>query len=194
MDARGPRRLVSSAYLVAFTMAAVAVADMFARVLPARPGDITWRIGVVGIVSLSVPTLLLALLVTFLTAWYLDHRVLLRVLAVLSLASAVVMVGVLPFFGLDLLELRGLVAAEGQASFDLAMGRAALTILGAAATTGWMGYAGWRAGRPRRRETHGSAGTKRAAKEQAAAVIGQGVERAPAAGRGRAEVTAGPGR
>lgn len=157
-------------------MAAVAVADMLARTLPLRPGDTTWRIGTVGIISLSVPTLLLALLVALLTAAHLEHRVLLRVLAGLSLAAALVMAAMLPLFGLDLLELRRLVAAEGRPSFDHAMGRAALTITGAAVATGWMAYAGWRAGRKRpAADVAGGAGAakKESAKERAV-VVGRG--------------------
>jgi hypothetical protein len=125
-------------------------------------GNTAWRIGAVGIISLSVPTLLLALLISSLTALYLQHRIFLRVLAVLSLAGAVALLGVLPFFGLALLEMRALVPAEGRRGFDVAMARAGITVLGAAAALGWLGYAGWKTTRRRTAEVRMEARKKQA--------------------------------
>jgi hypothetical protein len=145
MESERSRSFIASSYGVALLMFGVAGTDVISRILPLRVGDTAWRIGSVGIVALSVPTLVLALLIGGVTAWYLQHRVLLRVMAVACLAAAVVMVGVLPFFALDVLELRRLVQPEARPSFHFAMGRAALTVLLTALLLGWTGWAGWRA-------------------------------------------------
>jgi MFS family permease len=162
------RPLVSSAYLVAFIMAAIAVADILGRLLPAQTGETAWRIGAVGIISLSIPTLLLALLITSLTAWYLQHRVFLRVLAVLSVVGVVALLAVLPFFALDLLEMRRLVPAEGRTGFDTAMARAGMTVLSGAAALGWLSYTGWKAARKGTGEARAEA-----RKQQAGVLISQ---------------------
>jgi hypothetical protein len=162
------RPLIATAYMVAFIMAAVAVADVLGRLVPPQMGETAWRIGAVGIISLSVPTFLLALLITSLAAWYLGHRLLLRVLAGVSLIGAVALLGVLPFFALDLIEMRGLVPAEGRRGFDLAMARAGLTVLGAAAALVWLSYAGWNATRRRTAEVRAEA-----KKQQAGVLISQ---------------------
>jgi MFS family permease len=168
MQMERARPLIASAYVVAFIMAAIAVADILGRLLPTQMGETAWRIGAVGIITLSVPTLLLALLITSLTAWYLEHRIFLRVVAVLSLVGAVALLGVLPFFAVDLLEMRGLVPAEGRRGFDMAMARAGLTVLGAAAALGWMSYAGWKATRKRTAEVRAEA-----RKQQAGVLVSQ---------------------
>jgi hypothetical protein len=157
MEAERARRLVSTAYWVAFIMAAVALADVLGRVLPPRFGDTTWRLGTVGIATLSLPTLLLALLIASLTAWYLQHRLVLRGLAVLGMTGAVLLLAAVPFFALDLLELRSVVAPEARASFHVAMGRAGLTVLAAAAAAAWIAVAAWRAGRTSRSEVRSKA-------------------------------------
>jgi hypothetical protein len=168
MEVDRARPLISSAYVVAFIMAAIAAADVLGRLLPTQLGETAWRIGAVGIISLSVPTLLLALLISSLAALYLKHRTFLRVLAVLSLVGAVALLGVLPFFGMDLLEMRELVPAEGRRGFDTAMARAGITVLGAAAAMGWLSYAGWKATRTRTAEVRAEA-----RKQQAGVLISQ---------------------
>jgi hypothetical protein len=162
------RPLIASAYVVAFIMAAIAYADILGRLLPTQAGQTAWRNGAVGIISLSVPTLLLALLITSLTAWYLQHRIFLRVLSALSVVGPVALFGVLPFFALDLLEMRRLVPAEGRRSFDMAMARAGLTVLSAAAALGWLSYTGWKATRKRTAEVRAEA-----KKQQASVLISQ---------------------
>lgn len=145
MESAQSRTLFSAGYVVAFLMATFALLDLFGRLFPLRAADTSWRIGAVGIVSLNMTTLLLALLVTCLTAYHLQHRRTLRTLSVLSLLAAFIAFLVLPLFALDVLELRRLVRADGKGTFDVAMGRAALTILLTACALAWIGVGSWKA-------------------------------------------------
>lgn len=145
MAADRSRPLVASAYGVAVLMLAVAAADVLGRILPLRLDQAPWRLGVVGVVTLSLPTMLLAVLVAALAAWRLEHRRVLRTIAILAAASSVLLVLVLPFFALDVIELRRLVQPDGRASFHATMARAALTVLAAAAVAAWVAFAAWKA-------------------------------------------------
>lgn len=167
MNEERVRPLVSSTYVVVFLMAAVALADIVARLFPLRLSEPAWRIGALGIVSLSVPTLLLALLIACVAAWYLEHRALLMSLAGVGLVAGLALLGVLPFLAMDLIQVRAMVPAESTRGFDLGMGRAAITLTVAGSAAVWIAYAGWNAAGKR------SAGQRLKASDKAGVLIGQ---------------------
>ncbi len=78
MEDQRPQALLSSGYLVAAVVALPTLFDLVLRLRPFRPGDVSWRIGAVGTVSIQFGILLLALFVACLTAHHLGHRGLLR--------------------------------------------------------------------------------------------------------------------
>lgn len=139
------RALVASGYAVAFLLSAMATFDLALRVRPIRVNAITWRIGMIGTLSLQVGTLLLALFIFCLTAYWLGHRRFLRVLAVLSCVLALGALAVLPIFGLDVLQLRRLVKPKARLTMDLTMARAASAVLLAGLSLLWIGVGSWRA-------------------------------------------------
>lgn len=173
MTSERARVLYSASYGVAFVMLATAVADVVGRILPLRLGIPAWRIGSLGVVTLQVPTLLLALLLASLAAWHLQHRLVLGLLSGISLAVSLVFVVVLPYFFLDLLELRGSLDVEALAGFDMGMGRAALTIILAAVVSGWMGYAAWLGARRQREGFRSKEREKDRDKGRGAMLVGQ---------------------
>jgi hypothetical protein len=139
------RPLLASGYIVAFLWAAFSLIDLVVRLYPLRPEATAWRVGAVGLATLTLATLLLSLFILCTTAYLLQHRLVLRGLAVLSLAGAAALLTVVPFFALDVLELRRLVPAEGHGPFDWGMGRAAVMLVLAAGAFLWIGLTGWKA-------------------------------------------------
>jgi hypothetical protein len=144
MEIGASRRLFASGYLVAFVMGTVTFYDLFMRLRPFRPGDPTWRLGSVGTVSLNLPTILLALMIVALTAGVLRHVRALQAIVVLSILGSIAVLAALPFFALDVLQLRNLVQPDALTTVDLTMGRAVLTLLLTVVALAWMGSGSWR--------------------------------------------------
>lgn len=145
MDRERSRMLIAAGYLVGSVAGVLSLFDLLLKLLPFRFGDTSWRIGSVGLVTLSVPALLISLLVICVTAVLLDHRRTLRAFSILSIGAATVMIAVLPLFVLDFLELRRLVRPEALGTFDLTMVRAAAAVLLTSGVLGWIGVGAWKA-------------------------------------------------
>jgi hypothetical protein len=151
MNRETSRMLFSSGYAVAFILLSLSISDIVMRLLPFRAGDTAWRIGAVGTVSTLVATWLLGLLIIFVTAAWLEHRMVLRALSVVSMVAAVATILVLPFFALDTLELRRAIRPDTMLPYDVTMIRASLGIVMTAGALAWMSVGGWRtAGTPRK--------------------------------------------
>jgi hypothetical protein len=69
-------------------------------------GSLSWRFGFLGLIYSSLFYLLIALLLATLAAGYFGHRRALFGLAIVSLILTVLLMGGLPFFALDTLQLR----------------------------------------------------------------------------------------
>ncbi len=145
MDPQKSRSLISSGYIVATLWAIFSLIDLVVRLYPVRFSATTWRVGAVGLGSLSLATLLLALFILCVTASLLQHRRVLRTLSVLSVVAGVALASLLPLFLLDVIELRRLVPPEARLPFDWGMGRAAVMLLLSSGAFLWIGRSGWKA-------------------------------------------------
>lgn len=172
MRGESARPLVAATYAVAVILAAVSVADVVGQIMPLRFSEPGWRIGVLGLVSLALPSFLLAFLIACVAAYFLEHQRLLQVLAGLSALVALGLLIALPFFAMDLLTLRGRIDVQARAGFDVGMGRAVVTLVVAMATAAWIAYGGWRAGRGRGASARSKAKDGKA-KDQSEMLIGQ---------------------
>jgi hypothetical protein len=156
MNTEKPRLLISSGYVVALMILVFSVSDVVMRMLPLRGGDTAWRIGAVGTVSGNIATWLLALLMISLTAFFMEHRRVLRTVAVFCVIGAVVTMLVVPFFLLDVLQLRRAIRSDTLLPFDVTMLRATLAIICTSAALLWMGIGGWKSTAAPRRKADAS--------------------------------------
>lgn len=106
--------LIRGAYLFGFALMLTAAIDLLTTVWPMRPGEITWRYGFLGLSAgyLQTPTLGLMLIMG---AAILDSNpMLLRVAAGVCLLTAVVLLGAMGIFGLDVIQVRGIRPEEAR--------------------------------------------------------------------------------
>ena len=101
-------------YLFGFALILTAAIDLFSTVWPMRPADMAWRYGFLGLAAgyLQTPTLGLALIAG--AAIWREHVLPLRIVGAVSILTALVLLGVVGIFGLDVLSMRQLRPAEAQ--------------------------------------------------------------------------------
>jgi chromate transport protein ChrA len=130
---------------VALLLIAITKMDFLTNVWPLRFGDVQWRYGSVGLLAGFLLTPLLGIVFAMVAAAILEHRVVLRAISILDLATAVVLLLTIPVFALDVLQLRGGVAVEARTMFDMGVVKAVIKHLTIAVAFGWLGWAGLKA-------------------------------------------------
>lgn len=106
--------LIRGVYLFGLALILTAAIDLFTTVWPMRPGEMTWRYGFLGLAAgyLQTPTLGLMLIMG---AAVIDRSAgLLRATAGVCLLTAVVLLGVMGIFGLDVIQVRGIRPEEAR--------------------------------------------------------------------------------
>lgn len=151
------QRLLRLLYLAGLYIIADQAVDVAATLLahPVSPGAVVWRFGVFGLVATRATTLLVADVMLFAAAIGLEHRRVLRVLGALHLVLAVAVAAALAVFGLDTIQIRGLVGSGAERRFDSAAVRAAVAAALGIVVLGWAGIASLRAGRAMRARVGG---------------------------------------
>jgi hypothetical protein len=128
------RRIAVPAYVIGIVLMVIPIADIFASLYPWRVMEPRWRFGAVGLVSnaLLIPTA--GLLIVYLTATLLEHRMARRVLGITALAAGILAFATIVLFSLDALQTRAAVRPELQQNFGTVAAAAAikLLVLGAA--------------------------------------------------------------
>jgi hypothetical protein len=142
------RSLLWSGYAIAIILIAFPVADLVTNIWPPRFAELQWRFGAVGLLSGFVLTPILGIVGLMAMAIALGHRRVLRAVAGLDLALAVAGFATLILFALDWLQMRSTVNDDVVHSMDVGSLKAIAKHLLSALTLGWLGAAGWRAGRP----------------------------------------------
>ena len=107
--------LARGLYLFGFALILHAKIDLFTTVWPMRPGELAWRYGFLGLSAGYLQTPTLGLLLIGATGYWQDNALVVRLTGVAYLASALVLLGVLGIFGLDVLAMRDLRPPEAQA-------------------------------------------------------------------------------
>lgn len=149
------RTLARPTYVIAGLLVVLPMLDLVVNVWPIRPGDVQWRYGTLGLLSGFLLTPLLGIVLAYAAAVVLEHRAVIRALAVLSLAVAVGLVVGALLFVLDALQFRSQAPPEALATFDRGMIKAFVKHLVVAGSVGWLGLVGMRGSStgPKRRPT-----------------------------------------
>lgn len=143
------RQFSGAAYVVAVLLILIPVGDSLLGVWPIRAGDTNWRFGALGLGSRVVMTPALGMLVALVAAAALDHRRIMRALAVVSFLGGAAAALAATMFAFDALQTRAQVRPDSLAGFDTAA-VVALVKYGLGVVTGAvLGVAGWRAARIR---------------------------------------------
>ena len=119
--------------------------EAFSATWPPRTGEVGWRFAVTGILYTMLPTVLFALLIAAVAAFFLGHRTGLRVVGIVALVLGVVVILLTASFTLDALQLRRIVRPEAKGGYDLAGIKAVVTALLAIASCTALGIGAFRA-------------------------------------------------
>lgn len=114
------RHLALPGYGIATMLILIPLADTVVGTLPLRAGDVAWRFGAAGLFSRAIMTPLLGLFLCAAIAAALDHRRVIRVVAVMSGVTALLLMGVVGLFMLDALQMRSQVRPDAKPAFDTA--------------------------------------------------------------------------
>ncbi len=123
------RRLSVAAYAVAVLFILSPLVDVLTNIYPTDLGSMQWRFGAIGILSNYLISGVFGLLLATLVAALLGHRTLLRISAIVDLATAAVLLGITLLFALDVLQLRSTVRPEAGEMFRIGALKASLKIL-----------------------------------------------------------------
>jgi len=110
--------LVAGAYVFLFFLVAWPVVDLLTNVVPLRPGDLQWRYGVVGLAAGFLQTPALGIVLGLFLALLLQHRRVVRFVAIVAGIGAIGLLGAMALFALDVLQLRTVTPAERLSSFQ----------------------------------------------------------------------------
>ena len=128
-------------YAVAAMLLLLPIIDFMGTVAPAQWSEIRWRFGMVGVLSGFTLTPLYGAVLGMALAAMLEHRLMLRLMAVVNAVLSVTMLAALTLFTLDSLQLRGEVGPQGIRAFDLIIVRTAGKIFLAAIVLAWLARA-----------------------------------------------------
>ena len=104
-------------YLMGGLMIALPTIDLLLSVSPMRFGAAAWRFGAGGILTKGLLTPFLGLMIWFMAAWFLEHRVMLRVLAAIAAVASILLVLMSVSFALDALQMRPQVVPGAARTF-----------------------------------------------------------------------------
>lgn len=169
VPAANSRPLILAAYPVALLLFAATLFDEGPKVWPLHPDDRSWRYGAAGIALNAVITPLLALGIAFAAAFLARHRLVVRVLAALSLAAGIALVGAVVLFLVDYSVLATDIDPRVAPGFRVATWKTVGTMLIAIPAVFWFGVGGWRAAR----DGGAPAGREGSGKRSSNLVVGQ---------------------
>lgn len=112
---------VRGLYLLALILILSPLVDLISTVWPLRPGDLSWRYGLLGLLGSYVHTAVLGFALGMAAAYVEERNTLLRVFAVTGLVCATALVLAMGLFALDVLQMRAL-RAEGLRAATLVSG------------------------------------------------------------------------
>ncbi|MEI2720464.1 MAG: hypothetical protein V9E87_09990 [Gemmatimonadales bacterium] len=137
---------VIAAVIAVLAVAALSpLADAMVPAIPLATGEVRWRFQVFGTFLAALPQLALLLASIAGLGTLAGHRVAVRAASVAALVCALVAILLLPFFGLDFIEMRRLVPIDRKATFDLATMKTGLFGGLFFLVLAYMGWSGWKA-------------------------------------------------
>jgi hypothetical protein len=139
------RSIVWALYAVALVLLVSPLVDLVGAVWPPRMGEVSWRFGAFGLTTSALVSPILGFAMLKVAGVLLEHRGVVRTVAVIDLILLLVVLGGLAFFALDFVQLRATLAASSLGQYDMAGFKAAVNGLLEVIVLGWMGVAGLRA-------------------------------------------------
>lgn len=139
-------------YPVGAYLIALPLVELVTRTYPASPSTVAWRFGFAALAFTNLGTLLLGFLTVGLGAMIRGNRIVLRIVAVLAFLGAIGVLGAIPFYVLDGLQIRNATPPNTQL-LVLKSGITAVTaaLLGVLSFVG-IGVGAWRASRAASRQ------------------------------------------
>ncbi len=139
------RSIVWVLYAVALALLVSPLVDLIGAVWPARMSEVSWRFGAFGLTTSALVSPILGFAFLKIGGVLLEHRGVVRTVAIIDLLLLVLLLVGLAFFALDFLQLRATLAASSLGQYDMAGFKAAVNGLIELIVLGWMGVAGLRA-------------------------------------------------
>lgn len=112
------KHFAAPAYGVAVLLVALPLVDTLLGALPLRPSEVSWRFGVLGLVSRTVLSPLMGLLIALGVALLRSDRRALQFLALFSGMAATAVVPLIALFALDTLQMRTQLVPGAASQFD----------------------------------------------------------------------------
>jgi hypothetical protein len=153
MNMQQYRPFLLALYLVGALFIVGSLSEPIFQIWPLRLGEVSWRFGAAGLMAGGMIGLVFGLTWLMGVAAVLEHRRVLRGLAVVNLVMAVVLTGACVLFALDFLQVRSTVNPQLRGSLDLTVLRAMLILGATIPTTLALGIGGWRISRPSRQSS-----------------------------------------
>lgn len=142
------------AYLAAALFITTSLADMLTLAWPPNPGAVAWRFGTVGAASNYVLTLYFGIALLCWTAAFFGDARTLRISAVFSLSTGLVLLLLLGDFGMSALQLRRGVPEAEVAAYRIGTVKACIKYLMFAVALLLTGIFAWRAASTFRRSSY----------------------------------------
>lgn len=139
------RYVARALYLVAFLLVVGPSLDLAASIWPLSPTTVVWRFAVTGLLSKALLLPILGSLAAMVAALVLEHRRILRVVAYSNAGLAILVIGTIPLFLLDAVQVRSGIAAEATLAYDAAALRALVNLMLAGVALGGLGISGFKA-------------------------------------------------
>jgi len=114
---------------VAFLLIASPTVDLIAAIVPPRPGEVSWRFGVFGLLTNALVTPMLGLAIMQIVASLLEQWKSVRRITLFNLVLAIVVLLGIGLFILDYIQLRQAVTGTSRNAYDAAAIKALLVAI-----------------------------------------------------------------
>ncbi|MDZ7778821.1 MAG: hypothetical protein U5R14_02650 [Gemmatimonadota bacterium] len=131
-------------YLFAIVLMVMPLADLVSTVLPARPGDFSWRYGTLGLAAGYLHTPMIGLALALGLGFWREHPWVLRFGGAVAMVGSVALGLVIVVFALDVLQMRGMREEEVQSAVLAGGVLQEIKYLTAALVLAPLGYGAWR--------------------------------------------------
>ena len=143
------RLLLASLYGISFALYAYPLIDLLYTLVPVQLGSVQWRFGAVGFGVQTLWSQALALGLAATVAWFLGHRIVLRIVAVVCVLVVLADVAALLGASLDFVQIRKILTVVVRTKFDAVGARLFLQGLLAIPVFVVLGVGAFRAGKDR---------------------------------------------
>lgn len=139
------RRLAGPSYIAAGSLIIFPIFDQLMQLVStAKIHDPRWRFGAAGLLSNLLVLPVVGLMLMFIVATALEHRVFQRIVAVVSGLAALITLVATGLFLLDAVQVRSLMNPQMMSSWAVASGTAVIKLIVAVIATTWFAVAGLR--------------------------------------------------